>query len=130
MHTRNYIVHGLILSGLCLTLFMLCAGCEDNSQPSYYNQPVNVSPLAISPSSLTLGADDTFAVLTATGGTGPYFWTVSNGTLGSLDTNSATTVVYTRIGTTAGANVVQLQDANDWMAELTIIHVASTNSSQ
>lgn len=115
-------------AGLFLALIMLSGGCEDDAEDYTFNSADDVSALTISPSSVTLNAGDTFAVFNARGGTSPYFWGVRDESLGTLDTNTGTTVVYNRMGTGSGGNIIHLQDVNNWTVEALITHTTSTGT--
>ena len=82
----------------------------------------------LSPGSVTLTPSDTFAVFTASGGSGPYRWSVSDSTLGKVPSTTAGVVTYTPVAAAVGANVVQLTDNNDWTAQAIVYQIASTNT--
>jgi archaellum component FlaG (FlaF/FlaG flagellin family) len=64
---------------------------------------------AITPSSVTLSADNEMAVLKVTGGTAPYTWTVTDPDPGNFPSgNTGVTVVYKR--KTSGDNAVTVTD--------------------
>jgi len=77
-------------------------------------QPAN--PLIISPPTISdLTAEGQTAVLTALGGTPPYYWSIANSSIGTLSSYSGTPATYTRFesgaGTGAGTNTVTLIDS-------------------
>jgi hypothetical protein len=74
--------------------------------------------LAVSTSDGTLDNDGDKAVLTATGGSSPYSWSVSDAALGSLDSSIGSSVVYTR--SNQGDNAVRVTDAAGTMVNLVI----------
>lgn len=111
---------GIICTVTCGLILFFAAGCEDNTVPDTLNHADPVGALTISPSSVMIGADETFAVFTANGGTPPYSWSVSDSTLGSVPQTDASTVTYTRTGTTLGANTVRVVDRNSWVASAVV----------
>ena len=68
------------------------------------------SPLTVSPSGATLNDFGDTVMLTASGGTAPYSWTVANLALGNLNTSSGSTVIYTR--SFSGNNSVTVTDSD------------------
>jgi len=97
--------------------FALLAGCEDNGEPDDYNTADPISALSVNPSSKILYAGDDHAIFSAEGGSSPYSWSISDTSLGSIPSTTASTITYTRSGTTVGANVITLIDSNGWSAE-------------
>lgn len=76
-------------------------------------------PLSVSASSGTLNADEDLAVLTASGGTGPYSWSVLNSSKGGLPNGSTgTTVIYMR--RSAGDSAVTVTDSLGATANIVI----------
>ncbi len=108
-----------------LALVLVQAGCEDNEDGRSYNEAGDISALAISPASATLDYGEIYVTFTAVGGTGPYSWSVHDESLGTLDTSTAVNVVYNRIGVRPGANIIHLQDANNWIAEAMVTHTTN-----
>jgi hypothetical protein len=99
----------------CLALF--CLGCEDNAAHDDYNRGGDIPVLAITPQEVTLSTNNSFASFTASGGTAPYRWEISDETLGTIPSNVvAEAVTYTVVEDTYGVNVLTVLDANDWSA--------------
>ncbi len=106
-------------------LILILSGCEDNADDRSYNDAGDLAALSISPASATLDSGETYVAFTAIGGTGPYYWSVHDESLGKFDTNVAVTVIYNRIGVGQGANIIHLQDANNWIAEAMVTHTTN-----
>jgi hypothetical protein len=67
--------------------------------------------LTISPIDVDLGSPATNMVpFTATGGTPPYTWRISDATLGNLSSTTGVTVTYTRTDV-SGVNIVTVEDS-------------------
>jgi hypothetical protein len=110
---------------LIVGVAVLTTGCETSDDPntdnteSYFEDnpttPGDHGPLPNPPVTLTLSANPTTlaangdkSVLSVTKGEPPYSWGVQDSSLGSLDSSSGTTVVYTRLG--AGDNAITVND--------------------
>jgi len=119
-----------VLSAILAAFMAFFTGCEDNNDPYDYNVVPTVGKLTLTPSSVTLTDLGTYAVLTAAGGVGPYSWSVSDSTLGTVPTTAhGNTITYTRISGVYGANLVIVVDDNGWSAQAVITQsIASTNS--
>jgi len=72
-------------------------------------EPTPPTPLAASATPSTLAEDGNSAVLTATGGSPPYHWTLGDVALGSLDADTGASVAYTR--NRWGDNSVRVTDS-------------------
>ena len=121
---KRYFFGEICLLALGVMLFF-AAGCEDNAVPDTLNEADPVGALTITPSA-SIGLDETYAVFTARGGTPPYSWTISDTSLGSIPQTDASTITYTRSGTTLGANTITVIDRNSWAA--TAVINQTTNS--
>lgn len=108
-------------------IFALAAGCEDNAVDDPLNQVTTPGRLTVSPSSATITPDETL-VVTASGGTGPYTWSVSDSSLGSVPKTTANLVTYTPVASKYGANAVIVVDSNGWNAQSVVTQVAATNA--
>ena len=76
-------------------------------------------PLGVKASPEQLNADEDLAVLTASGGTGPYTWSVLNSLKGGLPNGSTgTTVIYMR--KSAGDSAVTVTDSLGATANIVI----------
>jgi hypothetical protein len=75
------------------------------------------TPLSVSADPTQLDVDEDLAVITASGGTGPYVWSVLNGK-GGIDTATGTTVIYKRIA--PGDNAVTVTDSLGAKANIVI----------
>jgi hypothetical protein len=85
------------------SFMLLVAGCDSSSDTS--------SALAITPPAIIVNAASlTNVSFTASGGTTPYTWSVSNATIGTVAGNESN-AVYTPYGVT-GLNGVMVTDAN------------------
>ncbi|MFH0878760.1 MAG: hypothetical protein V2A34_03520 [Lentisphaerota bacterium] len=67
------------------------------------------TPLAVSPTGATLNDFGDSVLLSASGGTPPYAWSVANLGLGNVNSSSGSTVVYTR--SFSGNNSVTVSDS-------------------
>lgn len=81
------------------------------SQPSDTGLTVSASPS-------TLSSNGSVALLTASGGTEPYSWSLSSSTAGSLASTSGKVVTYTR--NSAGSNVATVTDDHGNVASVII----------
>ena len=112
MKERIGLLYALPL-GLAMCLFLASVGCEDNAEPEVFNDAGDVSPLTIRPTRVTL-VDENTASFTASGGTLPYQWSVSDSSLGTVPASQGSVVTYTRIAGVEGANQVIVMDRNGW----------------
>jgi hypothetical protein len=105
---------GLITAGLLL------ASCENNTNVQYGDEPPD--SLNVTPVYTVLKTNDMVVSLTVGGGDPPFFWTISDTTLGSLSpTSSVTRVVnYTRVDGVAGVNIITVADGNNLTASATV----------
>ena len=72
-------------------------------------EPPPIEPLTASAEPSTLAADGARSVLTASGGVPPYTWTLQDSALGSLDSSTGASVVYTR--NRRGDNAARVTDS-------------------
>lgn len=79
------------------------------------SQPQDTT-LSISANPSTLNNDEDVSVLSVSGGTSPYTWSVGDDALGGLSSQSGNSVVYTR--NSAGNNVVTVEDAEGYTASV------------
>ena len=77
----------------------------------------SATALSVSAAPSTLTADEQLSVLTASGGTGSYVWSVLNGK-GGLNVATGTTVIYKRIA--QGDNAVTVTDSLGATANIVI----------
>ncbi len=99
---------------------------EATVTPATTNTPP-AQQITISPPSRTLGPGNTTVQLTASGGTPPYNWRVSNSSLGSVTTTTVTTVNYTS-SQAVGTNTVTVTDSAGAQGRSVISYVsAATN---
>ncbi|MGD9781503.1 MAG: hypothetical protein AB7V14_05030 [Kiritimatiellia bacterium] len=87
----------------------------------------DTAALSISPSSATLSGVQNTLVFTASGGTSPYSWYVSSTILGTVNSDSGTTVKYTRptnnvSATSAHVNYVHVIDDDDNTVAATVTY--------
>lgn len=111
----------------CALALLIAGGCEDNAKNDTFNHADPVAGLSISPASASIGLGITVATFTASGGTPPYRWSVSDSSLGSVPATGVGTVTYNRTGATLGVNVISVADQNNWTAQAVINQTASTN---
>ncbi len=112
-----------VTAGVALGLAALC-GCEDNAEPDDTGQVPNVAPLGIYPAQVALKSTDTVARFAAYGGTPPYFWSISDPTLGGISNGcvsgncspgqGAAAITYRRATGAEGINVLTLYDSQGW----------------
>jgi hypothetical protein len=76
------------------------------------------SSLSISATSTTLSTDGDKSVLTASGGTSPYTWSMSDDSLGGLSATTGNSVVYTR--NHSGTQVITLVDDEGYTRSIII----------
>ncbi|OVE76291.1 hypothetical protein BVX97_01610 [bacterium E08(2017)] len=114
----DYILWWLMTSGL-VSCLLIGTGCEDNLVDDNLNQPNTVGILDISPDRIELGTNN-IAIFTASGGTAPYSWSVSDSSIGTVNQTEAGTVTYTRATVAVGANLVILRDKNNWEVQATV----------
>ena len=113
----------MLLPALIIPL-ILAAGCENNSGSG---DAVNedVPEFRIDPASVSMGVADTntVAVFEVIGGQGPFTWTVSDTTIGTLSgaDSGGRFVNYTRTGTAEGANSIEVRDSNAWTAHAVVM---------
>ena len=98
------------------------AGCEDNAEEEDFHN-ANVTSLVVQPASTTL-RDGTYVVFTATGGTMPYNWSVSDSSLGTVTNTQGSIVTYRRNGAANGVNQVIVVDQNGWSSFGTVSQMA------
>ena len=120
----------LIFPGILIVVVSFCLfGCEDNGTDPQYNNNVSVGSMSIRPSTITLYSTDTYTVLTVSGGTPPYSWNVSDKSLGTVPANSTANVItYTLVSSTYGANVITVNDANNWTASAIVYQSSATGA--
>jgi len=100
---------------LLLSVLVLLVGCSDDSSDGDDNM-VN---LEINPSSLEISVDSPQTILfSVSGGDAPYIWSVSDGSLGSID-GAGEGVIYEST-TVSGANVIMVRDANQNVGNVVI----------
>ncbi len=114
-----------------LGVVLLAAGCEDSgrdpaedllnerSQDDRWAPFENPEP-SLSPTEVTLSAIGDQVVLTASGGVGPYQWSVRDSSRGRIEVRGWSQALYTRTGD--GDNTVRIWDQGG--------HVAVTHISQ
>ena len=121
----------LLAALACITAFYF-AGCEDNAEEEDLHT-ANATSLVVQPASATL-RDGDYVIFTATGGTMPYHWSVSDSSLGTVTNTQASVVTYRRNESAVGVNQVIVSDQNGWVSfgvvnQLAAIsNAASTNS--
>lgn len=81
------------------------------------SQPQDAS-LSISATASTLSSDGDKSVLTASGGTSPYTWSMSDDSLGGLSATTGNSVVYTR--NHSGTQVITLVDDEGYTRSIII----------
>jgi len=99
---------------------LLCAGCEDGDdgvEDFFDDTPVDTDGRSVStnniyitPLSVTLDTDGLQAVFTAHEGRGPYTWSVSDPSRGSIHVDAWSQGLYTRL--TKGDNSVTVRDSS------------------
>lgn len=90
--------------------------------PSATNSPS--SGVSISPSSATLISSSPSVTFTASSTSGSYTWSVSDSTLGTLNTTSGSSVTYTSTKI-AGINIITVRDGNNDTDTATATYVGS-----
>jgi len=126
------------LTGLFACVYLL-TGCENNSDVEGDNGEPGSESMRISPTSVDLSTNGTYAVFTVVAGVPPFWWSVSDETLGTLSgtgagasstTNGTTnvtastttqTVTYTRKPDKGGVNTIRVQDHRGWSATAVVI---------
>lgn len=106
----------LSIPGLVLAVSIMAiglAGCGGDSDDDGGSGVVQISP-----DSLRFAAGVTNVVFSAAGGTAPYTWTVSDGTLGSV-VGANETAIYTST-TNVGRNFVTVTDSQTNSTSATI----------
>ncbi|MBN1671715.1 MAG: hypothetical protein JXR37_11805 [Kiritimatiellae bacterium] len=103
------------------------AGCEDEPDAQEVKDYLNSNPwdpnprgkayedLVLDPTEVSMGADDTTAYFSVSGGKEPYTWSVSDISLGTV-TGGRADAVYTRNGASVGANIVVVTDSRGYTA--------------
>ncbi|MFO7871185.1 MAG: hypothetical protein R6V03_07105 [Kiritimatiellia bacterium] len=93
-----------ITAVFCAGLFSGCEGDRDVVEPLSEN-------LRISPTEATVGSSPPESVLfTASGGTSPYTWGISDSTIGDISTSENNTIYASTEGET-GVNVITVTDS-------------------
>lgn len=113
---------------IAMMLAVMLVSCENDDEPAVYNATPNVAGMSISPAQATLNFGETYIVFTASGGTPPYSWSVSDQSMGTITNVPFATITYTRTTSANGANIIRVNDSNQWTAEAIIIQTASTNN--
>ena len=101
-------------------------GCEDNAEEEDLHN-ANVTALVVQPSSATL-RDGTYVIFTATGGTMPYNWSVSDTSLGTVTNTQGSVITYHRNGSAEGVNQVIAVDQNGWVSFGTVNQLAAVSN--
>ncbi len=111
-----------------LGVTMALTACEDRDE-THPEDPAVPERLSVQPARVTLDlATETHAVFTASGGTPPYRWSVSDASLGHVADTSAGIITYTAESGAAGANVVTVQDRKGWTVEAIVLQVTGTGT--
>lgn len=76
--------------------------------------------VTLSDTTISTNASQTVSA-TVDGGTAPYSWSVSDGTLGSISSASGNTAIYASTKGEAGTNLIRVEDQYGWLgyAEVT-----------
>lgn len=115
-----------LLAVLGCTAAIYLAGCEDNAEEEDLHN-ANVTSLVVQPASATL-RDGDYVVFTATGGTMPYNWSVSDTSLGTVTNTQGSIVTYRRNGSANGVNQVIVVDQNGWSSFGTVSQLAAVSN--
>jgi membrane carboxypeptidase/penicillin-binding protein PbpC len=96
--------------------------CDSNSNVAGEGRGLSPQAYHLSPSSAVLGNGDANASFTAVGGSEPFSWSVSDGALGQVSSNSTSrTVNYQRTVGVEGVNTLTAIDANGNRAQASIV---------
>lgn len=99
-------LHQIKPFALLLAVLLLLVGCSDDNS----NDDDNIVGLQINPSSLEISVESPQTIVfSVDGGEAPYIWSVSDGSLGSID-GAGESVIYEST-TTIGANVIMVRDS-------------------
>lgn len=125
MQTRRHFSFALSTAGLAALLMLTgLTGCDENED--VINS--GIAALALSPAYAAINqwthAEQAPLTLEVSGGTAPFTWTASNGTLGALNNGNdpyARFAVYSATAGKEGLNIVTITDSKGWEAHARIL---------
>lgn len=98
--------------GMCMAIGIALLGCD-------HDDDVSGEVFEVQPRSATLSASETTLELQVIGGTGPFVWTVSDATRGTIS-GGGRRVTYTRTAVN-GVNTVEVTDSRGFSSSSTIV---------